>query len=674
MKVNKVNSKNNNSKKLSDNNSNNKNNNKKEPDQFKWQKAGKTSFVWVLVIISAVFLSNLFTNQSGEEIEVQYSEYRSFLTDNLISKARVVDQVFHGELSEPRMILNSGGITREVVNFRLKLPFVDREVMNEWDRYDVDYTFKQKSADWTGYFLNFLPWIAILAFWIFLMRRMQGGGGGMKSIFNFGKSKAKIWTSDMPKVTFNDVAGCVEAKEELREVVDFLKKPKRYQKLGAKIPRGVLLVGPPGTGKTLLARAIAGEANVAFFSLSGADFVEMFVGVGASRVRDLFEQGKKNQPCIIFIDELDAVGRQRGAGLGGGHDEREQTLNALLVEMDGFEANEDIILMAATNRPDVLDAALLRPGRFDRQVIVDVPDLKGRLGILKVHTKKIVLNKKKINLNAIAKGTPGMVGADLENIVNEAALLAARKKKLSVDMDDFEEAKDKVMMGVQRKSVVLTEDEKKTTAYHEAGHTLVAALTEGADPVHKVTIIPRGQALGVTMQLPIDEKHGYARGYIEGRLAILMGGRAAEELIFNELTTGAGNDIEQATQIARKMVCEWGMSDVLGPMTFGKKNEEIFLGREIQSHRDFSEVTARMIDEEVVRIVRKAQSTAENTLDKNSGLLHNLAKALLEFETIDGKEVEAIMAGKAIKRSKNGSIKKTKTKSVNKKPQKNKQA
>jgi cell division protease FtsH len=669
--VNKVNSKNNNSKKISDNN---KSNNKKDPDQFKWQKAGKTSFVWVLVIISAVFLSNLFTNQSGEEIEVQYSEYRSFLTDNLIAKARVVDQVFHGELSEPRMILNSGGISREVVNFRLKLPFVDREVMNEWDKYDVDYTFKQKSVDWTGYFLNFLPWIAILAFWIFLMRRMQGGGGGMKSIFNFGKSKAKIWTSDMPKVTFNDVAGCVEAKEELKEVVDFLKKPKRYQKLGAKIPRGVLLVGPPGTGKTLLARAIAGEANVAFFSLSGADFVEMFVGVGASRVRDLFEQGKKNQPCIIFIDELDAVGRQRGAGLGGGHDEREQTLNALLVEMDGFEANEDIILMAATNRPDVLDAALLRPGRFDRQVIVDVPDLKGRLGILKVHTKKIVLNKKKINLNAIAKGTPGMVGADLENIVNEAALLAARKKKLSVDMDDFEEAKDKVMMGVQRKSVVLTEDEKKTTAYHEAGHTLVAALTEGADPVHKVTIIPRGQALGVTMQLPIDEKHGYARGYIEGRLAILMGGRAAEELIFNELTTGAGNDIEQATQIARKMVCEWGMSDVLGPMTFGKKNEEIFLGREIQSHRDFSEVTARMIDEEVVRIVRKAQSTAENTLDKNSGLLHNLAKALLEFETIDGKEVEAIMAGKAIKRSKNGSIKKTKTKSINKKPQKNKQA
>ena len=666
-KVNKVNSKNNNSKKMADNKKSNNKNNKKEPDQFKWQKAGKTSFVWVLVIISAVFLSNLFTNQIGEEIEVQYSEYRSFLTENLIAKARVVDQVFHGELSEPRMILNSGGISREVVNFRLKLPFVDREVMNEWDKYNVDYTFKQKSVDWTGYFLNFLPWIAILAFWIFIMKRMQGGGGGMKSIFNFGKSKAKIWISDMPKVTFDDVAGCVEAKEELKEVVDFLKKPKRYEKLGAKIPRGLLLIGPPGTGKTLLARAIAGEANVAFFSLSGADFVEMFVGVGASRVRDLFEQGKKNQPCIIFIDELDAVGRQRGAGLGGGHDEREQTLNALLVEMDGFESNEGIILMAATNRPDVLDSALLRPGRFDRQVVVDAPDLKGRLGILKIHTKKIVLNKKKIDLNAIAKGTPGMVGADLENIVNEAALLAARKKKTAVDMDDFEEAKDKVMMGVQRKSIVLTEDEKKTTAYHEAGHTLVAAMTKGADPVHKVTIIPRGQALGVTMQLPMDEKHGYAKGYIEGRLAILMGGRAAEELIFNELTTGAGNDIEQATQIARKMVCEWGMSDVLGPMTFGKKNEEIFLGREIQSHRDFSEVTARMIDEEVVRIVRKAQSTAVKTLDKNSDLLHNLAKALLEFETIDGKDVQAVMAGKAIKRPKNGSVKKIKTKSSNKK-------
>ena len=642
----------------------------KNTDKFHWKRAGKTSFVWVLIIISAVFLSNLFNGKGADEFEIQYSEYRSFLTGELITSARVVDEIFHGELSEQQVIINSAGVSQNIVKFRLKLPFIDREVMNEWDKYNVDYTFRQKSVDWTGYFLNFLPWIAILAFWIFLMRRMQGGGGGMKSIFNFGKSRAKVWTSDKPKVTFDHVAGCVEAKEELMEVVDFLKRPKRYQKLGAKIPRGVLLVGPPGTGKTLLARAVAGEANVAFFNLSGADFVEMFVGVGASRVRDLFEQGKQNQPCIIFIDELDAVGRQRGAGLGGGHDEREQTLNALLVEMDGFESHEDIILMAATNRPDVLDSALLRPGRFDRQVVVDVPDLKGRLGILKVHAKKIIMNKRKVKLEAIAKGTPGMVGADLENIVNEAALLAARKKKRSVDMADFEEAKDKVMMGVQRKSIVLSEEEKKTTAYHEAGHTLVAAKTKGADPVHKVTIIPRGRALGITMQLPIDEKHGYSREYIEGRLAILMGGRAAEELIFNELTTGAGNDIEQATKIARKMVCEWGMSDVLGPMTFGKKNEEIFLGREIQSHRDYSESTARMIDEEVVRIVRKAQSRAQHVLKDNIEHLHNLSKVLLEHETIDGDEVLTVMDGKEIKRSKNGSTGKPKKRRPRKKPPK----
>ena len=648
--------------------------NDKVDEQFHWKKAGKTSLVWVLIIISAIFMSNLFTGQGRDEVEIQFSEYRTFLNNGLIAKARIVDEVFHGELTEPQTIINARGIGKSVKRFRLKLPFIDREVMTEWDQSGVDYSFKQKSIDWTGYMLNMLPWIAILAFWIFLMRRMQGGGGGMKSIFNFGKSKAKIWTSDMPKVDFNHVAGCVEAKEELAEIVDFLKRPKRYQKLGAKIPRGVLLVGQPGTGKTLLARAVAGEANVAFFSLSGADFVEMFVGVGASRVRDLFEQGKQNQPCIIFIDELDAVGRQRGAGLGGGHDEREQTLNALLVEMDGFEPNHDIILMAATNRPDVLDAALLRPGRFDRQIVVDVPDLKGRLGILKVHTKKILMNKRKVNLEAIAKGTPGMVGADLENIVNEAALLAARKKKRSVDMSDFEEAKDKVMMGVQRKSVVLSDAEKKTTAYHEAGHTLVAARTKGADPVHKVTIIPRGQALGVTMQLPIDEKHGYSREYIEGRLAILMGGRAAEELIFDELTTGAGNDIEQATKIARKMVCEWGMSDVLGPMTFGKKNEEIFLGREIQSHRDYSEVTARMIDEEVVRVVRKAQSKAEEVLNNNINQLHNLAKALLEYETIDGDEVIAVMEGEKISRKSNGAVKKNNSKSSLRKPKRNKKA
>ena len=628
----------------------------KNPDNFEWKKASKTSFVWVFILVSAVFLSNFFTNPNGDEVEVQYSQYRSFLNKGLILKAQIVDEVFHGELAQVQTIINRRGSSVDLKRFRLKLPFIDRDVMNEWDKNGVDYSFKQQTVDWTGYFLNLLPWIVILGFWIFLMRRMQGGGGGMKSIFNFGKSKAKIWTSDMPKVTFDDVAGCVEGKEELREVVEFLKKPKQFQKLGAKIPRGVLLVGQPGTGKTLLARAVAGEANVAFFSLSGADFVEMFVGVGASRVRDLFEQGKRNQPCIIFIDELDAVGRQRGAGLGGGHDEREQTLNALLVEMDGFESNEDIILMAATNRPDVLDAALLRPGRFDRQIIVDAPDLKGRLGILKVHSKKIVMDHKKVNLEAIAQGTPGMVGADLENIVNEAALLAARKKKKSVEMADFEEAKDKVMMGVQRTSVVLSDEEKKITAYHEGGHTLVAARTKGADPVHKVTIIPRGRALGVTMQLPMDEKHGYSREYITGRLAILMGGRAAEELIFKEMTTGAGNDIEQATNIARKMVCEWGMSDVVGPMTFGKKNEEIFLGREIQSQRDYSEEMAKTIDEEVVKIVRKAQLTANKILKKDISKLHKIAEALLKYETINGEDVLSIMNGKKIRPSKNGSV------------------
>ena len=634
----------------------NRDNKNEDNPQFQWKKAGKTSFAWILIIITAITLSRFFSSQPNGEVEIEYSDYRNFLTSRSIVKAKIVDEVFYGELNTPQSIILSNGLSKEIQYFRLKLPFIDREVMSSWDSYGLEYSFKQKSPDWTGYFLNFLPWIAILAFWIFIMRRMQGGNG-MKSIFNFGKSKAKIWTSDMPKVTFDDVAGCVEAKEELNEVVEFLKKPKRFQKLGAKIPRGALLVGPPGTGKTLLARAVAGEANVPFFNLSGADFVEMFVGVGASRVRDLFEQGKQNQPCIIFIDELDAVGRQRGAGLGGGHDEREQTLNALLVEMDGFEANENIIVMAATNRPDVLDAALLRPGRFDRQIVVDIPDLKGRLGILEVHTKKIVLNKKNINLEDIAKGTPGMVGADLENVVNEAALLAARKNKKSVDMSDFEDAKDKVMMGVQRKSAVLTDEDKKTTAYHEAGHTLVAVETKGADPVHKVTIIPRGRALGVTMQLPIDEKYGYARKYIEGRLAILMGGRAAEELIFKEMTTGAGNDIEQATSLARKMVCEWGMSDTLGPMSFGKKNEEVFLGREIQNQKDYSEETAKLIDDEVVKIVRKAQRKAKSILKSKVKYLHQIAEALLKYETINGDDLLNIMNGNAVVRSPNGVLK-----------------
>ena len=637
-------------------------------NEFQWKRAGKTSLIWVMILMVAISLSGLLTT-NDKSVEIQYFQYREFLETRQIVSADIIESVFYGEFSTPQSIPKGMTILENVSKFHVILPFIDREVMAEWDAYDVNYSFKGKSIDWTGYFLNLLPWILIIGIWIFFIRRMQGGsGGGMGGIFNFGKSKAKIWTSDMPKITFDDVAGCVEAKEELKEVIDFLKKPKRFQKLGAQIPKGALLIGPPGTGKTLLARAVAGEADVPFYNLSGAEFVEMFVGVGASRVRDLFEQGKKNTPCIIFIDELDAVGRQRGAGLGGGHDEREQTLNQLLVEMDGFESNQMVIVLAATNRPDILDPALLRPGRFDRQIIVDIPDIKGRFEILKVHTKKIVLNKRKMNLEELARGTPGLVGADLANLVNEAALLAARKRKKSVDMEDFEDAKDKVMMGIQRKSVILSDEEKKVTAYHESGHTLVATMTPGADPIHKVTIIPRGQALGITSQIPIDEKHNYSKDYIEGRLAILLGGRAAEQLIFNELTTGAGDDIEKATHIARKMVCEWGMSDVLGPMTFGKKNEEIFLGREIQSHRDYSESTARMIDEEVVRIIRKAQRSAATILEENVPILHIMANGLLKYETLDSKDINRIMDGKKLTRSKNGSIKKSRPKK-RKKPQ-----
>ncbi len=637
-------------------------------NEFQWKRAGKTSLIWVMILMVAISLSGLLTT-NDKSVEIQYFQYREFLETRQIVSADIIESVFYGEFSTPQSIPKGMTILENVSKFHVILPFIDREVMAEWDAYDVNYSFKGKSIDWTGYFLNLLPWILIIGIWIFFIRRMQGGaGGGMGGIFNFGKSKAKIWTSDMPKITFDDVAGCVEAKEELKEVIDFLKKPKRFQKLGAQIPKGALLIGPPGTGKTLLARAVAGEADVPFFNLSGAEFVEMFVGVGASRVRDLFEQGKKNTPCIIFIDELDAVGRQRGAGLGGGHDEREQTLNQLLVEMDGFESNQMVIVLAATNRPDILDPALLRPGRFDRQIIVDIPDIKGRFEILKVHTKKIVLNKRKMNLEELARGTPGLVGADLANLVNEAALLAARKRKKSVDMEDFEDAKDKVMMGIQRKSVILSDEEKKVTAYHESGHTLVATMTPGADPIHKVTIIPRGQALGITSQIPIDEKHNYSKDYIEGRLAILLGGRAAEQLIFNELTTGAGDDIEKATNIARKMVCEWGMSDVLGPMTFGKKNEEIFLGREIQSHRDYSESTARMIDEEVVRIIRKAQRSAATILEENVPILHIMANGLLKYETLDSKDINRIMDGKKLTRFKNGSIKKSRPKK-RKKPQ-----
>jgi cell division protease FtsH len=499
------------------------------------------------------------------------------------------------------------------------------------------------NADWVLLLLNGLPLLLLVGFCLFLMRQMQAGGN---KALSFGKSRARLLSAQQKKATFKDVAGTDEAKEELQEIIEFLKDPQKFQKLGGRIPKGVLLVGPPGTGKTLLARAIAGEANVPFFSISGSDFVEMFVGVGASRVRDLFEQGKKNAPCIIFIDEIDAVGRHRGAGLGGGHDEREQTLNALLVEMDGFESNEGVILIAATNRPDVLDPALLRPGRFDRRVVVARPDVKGREEILRVHTRKVPIGDD-VDLSIIARGTPGFSGADLANLVNEAALWAARQNRKFVTMADFEMSKDKVLMGVERKSMILSDEEKKNTAYHEAGHALVAAMTPGADPVHKVTIIPRGMALGLTMQLPEADKHTYTREYLEGMLAVLMGGRSAEEIFLGHITTGAGNDIERATDIARNMVCEWGMSE-LGPLAFGKKDEAIFLGREIAQHRDYSEDTAIQIDKEVRRIVNAAYEKARGILSDNRDVLARIAQALLEREVIDAAEVKLLMEGKPL--------------------------
>jgi len=622
----------------------------KKPLKRKSKANNSSSFIWLAMIFFVMLSLSLLPNESANEVEVSYNTYKELLADNQIKEASIEnDNSFHGELLNPTTLINKNGAEfTERTLFVVYLPADYTDQITIWDDKGIEYNFEGEKIDWTNWLLGFAPWLLLIGFWIFMLRRMQGSNSGMNNVFSFGKSKAKMFSSSQKKVKFPDVAGCVEAKEELEEVIAYLKSPKKFEKLGGKIPRGVLLVGPPGTGKTLLARAVAGESSVPFFSISGADFVEMFVGVGASRVRDLFEQANKNSPAIIFIDELDAVGRQRGAGLGGGHDEREQTLNQLLVELDGFENSSSVIVMAATNRPDVLDSALLRPGRFDRQVVVDIPDLKGRHDILKIHTKKIKINKKSVKLKDIAKGTPGMVGADLANLVNEAALLASRKRKTTVDNNDFEEAKDKVLMGVQRKSMILSDDEKKVTAYHEAGHAVVAIFSPEADPVHKVTIIPRGRALGVTMQLPLDEKHGYSKTYILSRLAVMMGGRSAEEIIFNEITTGASNDIERATSIARRMVCEWGMSDTMGPMSFGKKNEEIFLGREIQSHRDYSEKTAQKIDHEVVSIIKNAQQTSHKILKDNIDLLHLMAEQLLEHETIDEQDIKLLIAGKKI--------------------------
>lgn len=622
-------------------------------DNFDWSKVIRMVFGWGAVIVAAVIVMQVFRSSAETYTEIPFKEYENVLNqpENIksakIIKSDVNDYSFKAELNNPMTVqVNGKPVTVKAISVYIPEPMIkDQEAI--WKAKGLDYSFDKESNEWMNVLIGFLPWILIIAVWVIIMRRMQGQGGGTRGIFSFGKSKAKLITPSSKRVTFKDVAGTDEAKVELQEIIEFLKEPTKFQKLGGKIPRGVLLLGPPGTGKTLLARAVAGEAGVPFFTISGADFVEMFVGVGASRVRDLFEQGKKNAPCIIFIDEIDAVGRHRGAGLGGGHDEREQTLNALLVEMDGFEQNSGVIIIAATNRPDVLDPALLRPGRFDRQVVVDRPDVKGREGILKVHTRNIPLGDD-VDLEVLAKGTPGLAGAELANLVNEAALLGARKNKKKVEMSDFEEAKDKVMMGMERKSLIISENEKKTTAYHEIGHVLVARMLPEADPVHKVTIIPRGRALGVTSYLPIDEKHTYSKEYLEAMITYALGGRAAEKLVFNHYTTGAGNDIEKASNIARKMVCEWGMSDKLGPLAYGAKEEEIFLGREIQKHRDYSEKTAIEIDEEIRSIINSAFDRAIKILSDNMDVLHKLSEELLEREILDGEEIDRIIRGETL--------------------------
>ena len=587
----------------------------------------RSLFIWLFIGIVIILLFNLFSAPKKTGDEIIFSEFMTKLDAGEVEEVIIKDSNITGQFKDGK-------------RFKTYAPAYP-DLVKVLRSQSVRITVKPSEQNpwYWNLFFSWGPVILLAAIWIFFMRQMQTGGNRALS---FGKAKARLASEKSVKITFSDVAGIEEAKAEVQEIIDFLKAPQKFQKLGGKIPKGVLLVGAPGTGKTLLARAIAGEAGVPFFSISGSDFVELFVGVGASRVRDLFEQAKKSAPCIIFIDELDAVGRHRGAGLGGGHDEREQTLNQLLVEMDGFEINQGVIILAATNRPDVLDPALLRPGRFDRQIVVPRPDVKGRLEILKVHTRNIPLDEK-VNLEQIARGTPGFSGADLANLVNEAALLAARKSKSNVERSDFEAAKDKVLMGVERKSMIISETEKNNTAYHEAGHALVAKLTPGTDPIHKVSIIPRGMALGITQQLPIDDRYTYSKEYLLKALSILLGGRAAEEIALHHTTTGAGNDLERATDLARKMVTEWGMSEKLGPLTFGKKDEHIFLGKELSRHKDYSEKTAIDIDEEIKRIVLEAYSISKKILAENTYLLEALAKELLEKETLDGEEIDALI-------------------------------
>ena len=587
----------------------------------------KSILIWVLFGLMMILVFNLFSIPKGVE-EIIFSDFMAKLNS---------DEIAEVTIKKPENLIT--GTLKNGTKFKSYAPDYPDLVKELRDK-GIKITAKPDQHPWyMELFISWGPILFLVVIWIVFMRQMQTGGS---KALSFGKSRAKLISEKGVKITFADVAGIEEAKTDVQEVIDFLKDPSKFQKLGGKIPKGVLLVGAPGTGKTLLARAIAGEAGVPFFSISGSDFVEMFVGVGASRVRDLFDQAKKNAPCILFIDEIDAVGRLRGAGLGGGHDEREQTLNQLLVEMDGFDPNEGVIVLAATNRPDVLDPALLRPGRFDRQVIVPQPDVKGRLEIIKVHVRKIPLADD-VSLEILARGTPGFSGADLANIVNEAALLAARQSKLKVEMRDFESAKDKVMMGTERKSMILSESEKRNTAFHEAGHTLVAKLTPGTDPIHKVSIIPRGMALGITQQLPIDDRYTYPKEYLLNTLSVLVGGRAAEEISLGHLTTGAGNDLEKATEIARKMVCEWGMSEKLGPLVFGKKEEHIFLGREIAKHKDYSEKTAEEIDGEIKKIVTERYKYSKKLLMDNRALLEKVATVLLDKETLDGVEIDAIV-------------------------------
>jgi cell division protease FtsH len=590
----------------------------------------KNLSMWLVIGLTMILLFNLFNKPQGNTSSLTYSEFMAKVDNKSINRVRIDGDTISGTLQDGQP-------------FRTIYPINDDELIPMLRQAGVDITVKESQKDnWLmTIFVSWFPMLLLIGVWIFFMRQMQGGGKG--GALSFGKNRARLMEQGTNKVTFADVAGIDEAKEELEEIIDFLKDPHKFTALGGRIPKGVLLAGSPGTGKTLLARAIAGEADVPFFSISGSDFVEMFVGVGASRVRDLFNQGKKHAPCIIFIDEIDAVGRHRGAGLGGGHDEREQTLNQLLVEMDGFESNEGVIIVAATNRPDVLDPALLRPGRFDRQVVVPIPDVGGREKILEIYGKKTKMAPN-IDYEILARGTPGFSGADLENLINEAALMAAREGAKEITLDLLEKAKDKIMMGAERRSMIITEKEKEVTAYHEAGHALVAYLLPDTDPIHKVTIIPRGRALGLTMQLPIDEKYTHSKGYLKNSISILFGGRIAEKLIFNEITTGAGNDLERATELARKMVCEWGMSEELGPLTYGKKEEQIFLGREIAQNRDFSEETARQIDMAVKEIILEASDRVVELLEGHRDILQRMAEELLEKETIVLDDIQRILA------------------------------